>query len=203
MKFHQSFGPLIGSPSKLALLRTFFRYPSKHWTGRELGRVSGVSPAQTIRDLAEFAAAGFVDRKVVGRAHVWWVNVDHALVQTLGPLFEAEGSSLQVLLEDIQLGLRGAPFVEARVFGSIVRGDERADSDIDLYVRVRNSADRQVIEARLEAVRQKLWKKYGNALSPIVYTDKDARNPPNPLLLDAIAREGIPIRPEGVRLGAD
>ncbi len=50
MRFNAGLDPLLGSPTKLRLLRTLLPVPSRQWTGRELATAARVSTAQAARD---------------------------------------------------------------------------------------------------------------------------------------------------------
>jgi predicted nucleotidyltransferase len=203
MLFHRIFESNLGSPTKIALAKTLLRSPGRRWTGRELGRASGVSAAQVNRDLKELLATGVVNREVSGRSHVWQLNLKHVLVSQMSRWFSEEESYLRRLLDEIGSHLTGAPIIEARVFGSVVRGDERADSDIDLFIHVRGAAEKEDVETRLETFRHSVWEEFGNALSPIVYTDREVRRPPNPALLESIAQESLLVPLDRSRSGAN
>jgi predicted nucleotidyltransferase len=193
MRFHRSLDNLLASPTQLSIARVLLRSPERRWTGRELARACRVSPAQANRDLNALMGAGIVSFEVVGRAYNWRLNSDHVLTRTLSDLFAGEYSGLADLVATIGAALKGSQIVEASVFGSVARGDERDDSDIDLFVRVKSEADRRAVESRIEQLRPRIWARYGNALSTLIYTDREARTPTNPSLMENIARERIPV----------
>ena len=199
MKFQNGAEALINSSTKLAIFRQLTRWPARSWTGRELARESGVSPAQAIRDLDVFKANGVVDVTVLGRSHVWRLNSEHVLVVALSRLFANVDASLDELVKDLREGLKGGPAEEVRLFGSVARGEEVPESDIDLFVRVGSTRDRTRVETQIEGFRDRIWRKYGNSLSPIIYTNAEARGPVRAELLVKIEREGIDVLQGGPR----
>ena len=191
MKFRDALNPMLGSPTKLGLLRVLFASPRRSWTGRELAKAAGVSSAQTARDLRDLSETSLVTRTVVGRSYSWRLNSAHVLRPALADLFANEASLLSQLLHDLSEGLRPADLERARLFGSIPRGDERADSDVDLYLEVRGSKDRSRAEGAIDSVRSRLWDRFGNPVSALIYTRAEARHPRNPSLLRTIEEEGV------------
>jgi predicted nucleotidyltransferase len=193
MRYQRALDAVLGSATRLALARIVIGSPSKTWTGRELARTSGISPAQVNRDLDRLFDAGMVTFEVVGRSHAWRLNREHLLTQVLTRLFSEEATTLSDLVSALAQELKGSAIEEARLFGSVARGEGADDSDIDLYVQIRSERDREAVEERLHAISSRIWSRYGNALSTLVYTNQRASRPPNPRLLENIKREGIPI----------
>lgn len=193
MQLRRALNPILGSTTKLELLRTLFRSPGREWTGRELAGSAGVSAAQAARDLAELADTSVVLRDVVGRSYSWRLNSSHVLFASLTGLFAQEASLRAELLHDLSDELRLARPERARLFGSISRGEERPDSDVDLFVQVRTPAERNEIEEAVQRIRTRVWDRFGNPVSALVYTRAELVRPRNPALLESIEREGVEV----------
>lgn len=193
MQLQRALNSILGSETKLELLRTMFGSPGRKWTGRELARSADVSAAQAARDLAELADTSVVLRDVVGRSYCWRLNSFHVLFTTLADLFEQEASLRSELLHDLSEELRRVKPERARLFGSISRGEERPDSDVDLFVQVRTPADRREVEEAVQRIRARVWDRFGNPVSSLVYTRAELARPRNPALLESIEREGVEV----------
>ncbi len=193
MQFQRALNPVLASKTKLELLRTMFGSPGQRWTGRELARSAGVSTAQAARDLAELADTSVVLREVVGRSYSWRLNSFHVLFATLTGLFVQEASLRSELLHDLSDELRHARPERARLFGSVSRGEERPDSDVDLFVQVRTPADRLEVEEAVRRIRARVWDRFGNPVSSLVYTRAELARTRNPALLESIEREGVEV----------
>ncbi len=191
MKFAAGLDPLLGSPTKLRLLRTLLPVPSRRWTGRELAKAARVSTAQSARDLNDFLDVGIVLRDVQGKSYSWRVNEQHVLVPELSRLLEFEAHLRRALVRDVGELIVNTPIRRALLFGSIARGDERSDSDVDLFVEVGTLHDRQSALSALEKVRERVWNRYGNPVSSLVYSEAETRRPANPALVETIVREGL------------
>jgi predicted nucleotidyltransferase len=193
MRFNEALTPVLGSPSKLGLLRTMFATQERSWTGRELARAAGVSTAQAARDLQELADTSLVSREVVGRSYSWRLRPSHVLHAALSELFHRERECRAALLRAISDGLQPARVERARVYGSVSRGEERDDSDVDLFLQVATAKDRMGAEAAADRLRTTVWMRFGNPLSVLVYTRAEAVRPRNPELLRSIDRDGLDV----------
>lgn len=197
MKFTTALDSVFDRASKVRLLRRLLSAPARRWTGRELARAAGVSPAQAARDLRSLSDAGIVEFEVQGRSFVWRLNVENALYPDLLLLFQREARLRRDLVHEISVIFRTAPIRRARLFGSVARGDEREDSDVDLFLEVERADQRPLIEDALARARERVWKKFGNPLAPLVYTASKASRPPNPALMAAIDRDGLEVADVG------
>lgn len=193
MRFHDALDPLLGSPTKLRLLRTMFGAPDQRWTGRELARTARVSVAQAARELSELADTSLVDREVVGRSYSWQLNRRHVFWPVLADLFHHESSLRSVLVRELSDGLRRAGIERARLFGSIPRGEERDDSDIDLFLEVRAAGGRARAAEAVDRLRSDLWNRYGNPVSALIYSRAEVARPRNPALLKSIEEDGMSV----------
>ena len=197
MRLERALNAILGSATKLGLLRTMYRSPDRRWTGRELARSAGVSTAQSARDLGELADTSLVLREVVGRSYSWQLNPSHVLFGALGELFAREAGLRSELLREVYEAIPPARPERVRLFGSLARGEGRDDSDVDLFLQVRRPAERGEAEEAVRRIRSRIWSRFGNPVSALVYTRAEVERPKNPNLLDSIERDGVDIPAEG------
>jgi predicted nucleotidyltransferase len=193
MRFHQSLDLLFCDPSHLRVLRALWKNSSELLTGREVASRAKVSTAQTARVLRDLQDAGIVTSRAVGRAFVWRWNGDHVWAPAIRRLFREEEAVPAGLIAELSWMLKELPVDRASLFGSIPRGDERTDSDIDLFVQTPNAEASERVRDHLDRAREVLWRKYGNPLSPLVLTSQEVRRSPGAILFKTIATEGIPL----------
>jgi predicted nucleotidyltransferase len=191
MRLTNALDPVLGSPTKVRLLRSLMESDRRGRTGRELARQALVSTAQSARDLKELAEVGIVDRAVSGRSYTWRLNEDHILYEPLRSLFSHEASLRVCLARTLSTELRSAPVAKARLFGSFARGDERSDSDVDLYIELRSPKDRERVQELVARLRDRVWSSFGNPVSALVYSREEARHPRNPELMVSIRRDSV------------
>jgi predicted nucleotidyltransferase len=73
-------------------------------------------------------------------------------------------------------------------------GTERFDSDIDLYIQVKDESKKQEIEQAVEGLVLFCLERYGNPLSPYILTEKEWKERNNLKLAEKI-KKGIKIYP--------
>lgn len=117
---------LFGGVSRCALLRELYLNRSRSFAVVALAERARVDPGNASRLLNKWARLGLVQKKVDGR-NVRFRASDDPLLEALSDIF-LRGDSL---LEDIRKTLPKEVEV-AVVFGSVARGQEQADSDVDV-----------------------------------------------------------------------
>ena len=193
MRLSRGLDDVLASKAKLRLLRELSRDPPRDLTGRELARAADLSASRASIALEEMRRTGIVDRRLAGRAMLWYLCEEHVLHPELVRLFGTERSLIQRLVEDLRQRLRGLPVRSVRLFGSVARGTERPDSDIDLFVEVGSDRDRSMIREKVADLWLHGARVYGNPISAIVLTTAERKKPSNPKLIADIIREGIPV----------
>lgn len=144
-----------------AILATLYGRPGEEFYLRELARATATTASSLQRDLAALAGAGIVLRAVRGhqvyfranRACPVFAELHGLVVKTFG-VADVLKQALQPLAHSIDA---------AFVYGSVARGEERAASDIDLFV-VGEVSFGDMIEALAPAQRT-----LGREINPTVF----------------------------------
>ena len=190
MRVHRALDELLRGKGTLHVLRTFCRHPETSFSAPQLAKIGGVSLSHVQSALLTLEGQGLVDRTVTGRSHLWSLERGNALLPALRALFEAERRLDDALFGDLDNGLRAAPIRRAVVFGSVVRGDERASSDVDLLVEVKTERDRERVWDYLLPLASKIRERYGLNLAPILISPTSRRGSTSPSFLAAVDRQG-------------
>ncbi|HEX5869351.1 MAG TPA: nucleotidyltransferase domain-containing protein, partial [Longimicrobium sp.] len=126
---------ILSSSSKLRLLRVLHGMRSPV-SGREAAGAAGVAVQPAQRSLADLVALGVVHRDDTRSQHLYTLNRQNVLVQrALGPLFQAEEARVGEVFRDLARavgGRVGKSVAGMYLFGSAVRGRDRAGSDFDV-----------------------------------------------------------------------
>ncbi len=167
MKFHNILNDILGNKTKVKLLRAFFTYPEKEFTEIELQRIAGIPQASVHRNVKSHLENGLLDRKRIGKANLYILNKEHILYPLLNSGFEGEKNILIELKKMIAGIVRSPPEVEmAILFGSIIKGMERADSDIDIFIVCKG--DKSQLEEKLKDLFTFTQNKFGNPVSLLI-----------------------------------
>jgi predicted nucleotidyltransferase len=166
---------IVGSRSKVRLLRVLFRFPDSDFTGEDLGRKAGVSKPMTHKALSELVEENLVARRVAGRAYLYRLVPESYSAKLVAPLFRDDDSPLEGLARLLRKKFEGSPISSATLYGSVVRGEEKPDSDIDIYVVLKRETDRSRVEALVSELNRLVLAMFGNRVSAIVKTLEEAR----------------------------
>lgn len=152
---------VLGQKPRVVLLRILARTACEH-TGRELARLTGLDHKTCHTALQGLSRQGIVEMRRVGRALVYVLNRDHAVVQgILGPAFEKEAGLVEDYAREARRRIR-VPIESIVLFGSVARGEEEPKSDVDLLFVVADDRAAKAAEAGIEEVMIDLARRYGN-----------------------------------------
>lgn len=167
MKFHNVLDEVLGNKTKVKLLRGFFTYPEKEFTESELQRIAGIPQASVHRNVKSLLENGLLDRKRIGKANLYSLNKEHILYPLLSSDFEEERNTLVELKKVIAGAVKNLSEVELAVlFGSIAKGIERADSDVDVFIVCKG--DKSQLEEKLRDLISVIRNKFGNPFSLMI-----------------------------------
>lgn len=171
MRYTQPLDDVLSSRAKLRALRYLCTAGGEH-TGREIARAIGMGETATNLALRELADMLIVLYRVAGRSHRYRLNERHALVQrVLHPLFAAEqaqcDAAVAELLTDVDV-----PLDSALVYGSVARGDDTWDSDLDILLITPTSESAQSLSSRIWRQDGDLMERYGPVSVRILSRDE-------------------------------
>lgn len=159
-------GDALFTATQQRVLGLLFGQPDRSFIQQDLIERAGGGSGAIRRELARLVESGLVTATVVGRQK-------HFQANHTAPIFhELRGIVLKTiaLTDPLRTALR--PLARridlALVYGSIARGEDRAQSDIDLLV-VADDLRLEELFARLATVEKKL----GRTISPTLYTRTD------------------------------
>ncbi|HEV2448829.1 MAG TPA: nucleotidyltransferase domain-containing protein, partial [Thermoplasmata archaeon] len=134
---------------------------------------------------------GLLRAQTLGRVHSWSLSSEHSLAKSLQDLFDAEPTIFDQLRQRLEATVRSLPIERALLFGSVARGRERPESDIDLFVQTRGEAEKEVVADALSRASLEFARRFGNPLSSLILTRAEVKSRRNPGLLASIERDGV------------
>ena len=190
MKFSNALHMIGGSIAKSKVLAVLAAYPQKEWSGLALSKAAKTSQPQAWKALRELSNEGVVLSKKAGNATMWSFNPKHALAKPIAQLADP----LQLLVEEIRRHVEKQPagkkIRKLFLFGSVARGEERHDSDIDIFAQVDDGKDKDEVLQALISAAQEITEEFGNPAIPIVLASKEMQKEGNKKLVNAVFSEG-------------
>ncbi len=171
MKFNSPLDQIFGGKSKVKALRYLVNY-KKEISIRELAKEIKLVPTNLSKILKELESAGVLTSKKIGKSLVFNIDQEHYLCSDLIiPLFQKEKEAKTKLKKMI---LKSISFLYESIilFGSIKRGDERAQSDIDIAFIVKEKDIKKAEKETIE-INQQISRTFGNSIAPVVISRKE------------------------------
>jgi hypothetical protein len=164
------------------------------FTGREVARLAGASKEGIRHALARLVEQGIVRREAAGAARMYRLNRDHLAA----PAVLVLAGLREELLQRLRRTLAGwkPPACYAALFGSAARGQERPDSDLDVFLLrpVGIGADHPDWDVQVAALADQVTTWTGNDTRILQVGldelgDVDERGG----VLDDVLRDGVPL----------
>jgi len=197
MRFNISLLDILNSKTKVKIIKFLLTHHAQ-MSEREIAsvlKVSHMSVNRTMRELAEFNFVNFV---TVGRAHLWRVNRKSYAFKALSSLVKGI-SNIRKPVEDLKSMLvRNLPkalIKRAVLFGSVAKGSEEGNSDIDVFILAKDKQSKKKLEPQIEKLSHLCFEVYGNRLAPYILTEKEMKQKKSLMVISEI-NKGIEIFPE-------
>lgn len=196
MRFHAPLDDILGNRTQVKLLRILSRTRSPH-TGRELARLIGQSHNAVRYALEELERNGLVIKQQAGRSNLYSLDEDNIIIrEILFPAFKLEQELITRVagIFSRQLGKDLALIV---LFGSIARGEEDPDSDMDLVLVFKDGINPEDREDEVAEASLLIAKTFGNQVSAISlrHAEWERKKRARSGLWREIMEEGIHIEP--------
>jgi len=139
--------------------------PDEHFHVREISRLTSVPVGPLHRELKILAGAGMVSRHASGNQVQYQANRDCPIYHELAGIFR-KTCGLADILRAALVPLSDS-VESAFVFGSVAKGEERADSDVDVFV-IGSASFTDVVLALADKQPQ-----FGRDINPVVMNGEE------------------------------
>ncbi len=189
MLLHNYLETLLGSRTKIKILRTLHRHRGKEFTIRELADFIGASHTGVRKTLNDLYEMNVITLKAVGNSHTVGINDFSHLLALLDAVFEYEEETLSHLKESIRGSLCGKDYIKlVLIFGSVARMEEDPRSDVDILIL---TDDRERAEDTVSELQSELSRRFGNPLAPYILTPSELKELEDAPLMKEINRRSI------------
>jgi predicted nucleotidyltransferase len=170
MKFTKPLDDIFQTPSSVKVLRVLLR-AEMDMTGRQIAELAGLNPQTTLNTLDRLDDLNLLAVRKVARARLYKLRSGHALIEKLiRPLFDTEKTFLNDQLSAIGSKLsRSGLGATVILFGSVARGGEGPDSDLDLCILINHENERDKINRIVVEVIDDVVDTTGNVPTILVW----------------------------------
>ena len=177
MKFNTSLLDILNSKTKLKIVKFLLTHEAS-MSEREIASILKVSHMSINRTMRELSEVNFVDFVTIGKAHLWKVNRKSYAFKVLSEFIKGV-SRIRDPLDDLKdMILTNIPktlIKKVVLFGSVAKGEEETDSDIDVFFLVKDSRDKEKVGSALEKLSNACLETYGNRLSPYILSEQETK----------------------------
>lgn len=177
MKFNASPLDILNSRMKLKIVKFLLSHEAT-MSEREIASILKVSHMSINRTMRELSNINFVNFTTVGKVHLWKVNRKSYAFKILSEFIKGI-SSIRKPMEDLKkIILKNLPRELTKkviLFGSIAKEEEKINSDIDIFILVKNSQNKKKIESFVNKLSNICLNVYGNRLAPYILTEQEIK----------------------------
>src|ERR1700752_1109805 len=162
-----SLGPLLFGTYRRQALGLLLMNPEREFHVRELSRITDTAAGTMHKELARLAAAGILRRRLQGNQALYAANTACPIFEDLRNILRKPSGLADVVREAL------SPLTEkiavAFIYGSVARGEEGPNSDVDVMV-IGDASYASIVEA-LHEIQPRL----GRTINPTVYAKRELR----------------------------
>jgi len=188
MKFHISLLDVLNSKIKVKIVKFLLTHEAA-MSEREIASILKVSHMSINRAMRELASVNFGNFVTIGKSHLWKVNHKSYAFKVLSSLIK-DVSIIKEPMEDLKdtllKHLPGVLIKKIVLFGSVSKGLESTNSDIDIFILVKNAEDKKALEPSIEKLSNLCFEVYGNRLAPYILTEQEITKKANLKIISEI-----------------
>jgi len=175
MRFTNSLDYIIKDNFEIRILR-FLVLNKSRFSGREIARKTNISAPQCHKKLKQLANEGLVEYEEIGNSMAYSINNGNYLVEVLfEPLFKKERHLIRLVAHEFVKKIK-APVLSVILFGSLARGKEKPESDIDWLIIVKDEETLNKVKEEINSAEKQITLVTGNDVSSFLMTAKQFRN---------------------------
>lgn len=145
---------IIGSKTRQILLSTFFSNPEKEHYTRQLASMLGISVGAIHREIKNLIFSGVLNARDVGNIKLFSLNKQNPIYEELKNIISKTEGAIR-LVKDSLSKVKGVKV--AFIYGSFAKGDERQDSDLDIFL-IGDTIDEDELALCMSALEKKLFR---------------------------------------------
>ena len=176
MQYNNLFDKIFESKTKLRILRLLSGCNGTlKYSGYEIAKQLKISTSTATILLNNLVNENILKKEIAGNAHLFFYNLNNYIVETiLTPMFSEEAKIIKTSAEYVITNIK-TPIISLIVFGSVIRGEDKTESDFDICVICENEKLKHKIEKELLDLADNFYNKFGKSLAPYILTVQELR----------------------------
>jgi len=146
------------------VMETLLEFKGRQFTVNELSKTSKVPFASVWRIIKLWESAGIVETNIVGKSRIVKLKMSE-YTKNIVKLLSLSKSPQALTTDALGKELRNKKIEEAYLFGSVAKGKEKLESDIDLAIL-------QSSEIDTNKIIFDIYEKYGTKIVPLIFKNK-------------------------------
>lgn len=180
---------LIGSKTRQTILKAFVDSPDTEFYTRQLASQRHISVGALHRELTNLSSAGILKARKIGNIKLFSMNKKNPIYEELKSIIHKTEGAVK-FIKDAILRLKGVKV--AFIYGSFAKGDDRQDSDVDMFL-IGNDIDENELVRAISKIEKDLFKE----INYTRYTESEYREEKrrkNSFILEVIKNKKIFIK---------
>jgi len=177
MQFNISLLDFLSSKIQIKIVKFLLSHEAA-MSEREIASILKISHMSINRTMQRLVDINFVNFVTIGKAHLWKVNRKSYAFKVLSTLINDMPRTKDPLKDLKKVILKNLPrslIKKVVLFGSVAKGKEKPNSDIDVFILVETPQNKKEIENSIEKLSSMCLDRYGNRLSPYILTQEEIR----------------------------
>lgn len=151
---------------RVKVIKSLMDYPNRTWITDELARHSHASTATTWRLINDLEKYGIVKRATLGKTKVFSLVKQNPYLSSIREFLKSEASPVMNSCRRMcsELGKRYSFVEKCKLFGSYARGTAKPESDVDIFVLVKNADEAK--KRKIERFFDEKSRQAGKTINP-------------------------------------
>lgn len=152
----------LGHPARIRVLRTLHKPGAGYMSLNQLAKVASLNAMTLSRTLRSLQDLGLVNYVQAGNAQLWRLSEGYA-ARTTGPILDAIGkipNIAEIMKETICASAIPPEVKNIILFGSIARGENTTESDVDIFILKSKKSNKGTFETFLNGLTEKISKNF-------------------------------------------
>ena len=180
---------LLGSKTRQVLFNTFFSNLEKEYYTRQLASMHSMSVGTLHREIKKLISLGVLNVREVGNIKLFSLNKQNPIYDELKNIVYKTDGVIK-LVQNAVISVKGIKV--AFIYGSLAKGDERQDSDIDIFI-IGDDINEDELVINISSLEKKLFKEI-NYTRYTVSEYKKEKKKRNSFILEVIKGKKIFIK---------